>query len=156
MNSQPTHEDANLILRLYELRREEKLRQAREWYTQSYRPVSTVEEHMAQCPPGSQNNAYFRMVTSYWDMTSSFVTSGVLNQNLFLDSAGELRFVWTKAKDIVPAIRAALSNPRYLSNLEKIGNAAIERMNQADPKAYSSFVERVVKGWAQTATQAQG
>ena len=148
MTDKPTYDDANLILRLYELRREEKLRQAREWFAQQFKPAKTIEELMAQCPPGSQANSFYRMVTSYWDMAASFVTTGVLNQEMLLQSAGELLFVWTKAKDVTPHMRKLFANPKYLANLETVGNAAIARMNESDPKAYETFVERVIYGMA--------
>src|SRR4051812_42011292 len=97
-----TYEDANLLLRLYELRREEKLRKAREWFSKNFH-VSNLEEFQKQYPPGSEENAYVRMVQSYWDMAASFVTSGVLQRELFMENSRELLFVWERVRDIVPA-----------------------------------------------------
>lgn len=156
MNTQPTYDDVNLILRLYELRREEKLRSAREWYVKEFKTPATAEDFMAQCPLGSENNTSFRMVTSYWDMVASFITSGVLHQELTLQNGGELLFVWTKVRNVVPAIRELLKNPRFLANLETVGIAAINRMNEADPLAYETFVERIVKTTEQTAAATAG
>ena len=99
--------------------------------------------------PGSQENTYFRMVVSYWDMAASFVTSGVLNQDLFLETNGELLFVWEKIKAAVPDMRANNKNPKYLHNLEAVGNAAIKRM---DPGAYQHF-SGMVKGLAAAGRQ---
>lgn len=147
-----TYDDANLILRLYELRREEKMRQAREWFMRSFK-AATLEECMALCPPESEGNTYFRMVTSYWEMVASFVTSGVLNQELFLQSGNELLFVWTRVKDLTPEFRTRFSNPNMLVNMEIVAKAAIERMNHADPNAYRTFQEQVVGG---TLRAAQG
>src|SRR5437763_17211332 len=110
MANQATYDDANLVLRLYELRREEKMRKAREWFGQNYR-ANTMEEAMQIIPMGSETNAYFRMVVSYWEMAASFVTSGVLNQELFFESNGELLFVWERVKPILPAFRAMTKNP---------------------------------------------
>ena len=67
MQRPATHEDANLILRLYDLRREEKLRQARDWFFKNFH-ARNIEEFGKLCPHGSQEHAYHRMVTSYWDM----------------------------------------------------------------------------------------
>ena len=92
----PTHHDVDVILKLYELRREERMRKARGWLF-GYR-ASSAAEHQAACPPGSEQDAYYRMVTSYWDMAASFVSSGAINKELFLQSAGELLFVWEKTK----------------------------------------------------------
>ena len=70
MVPKPTYDDVNLILRLYEARREDKLRTAREWFAQNFR-FHTMEEYNRGCPPGSSMNAYARMVMSYWDMVAS-------------------------------------------------------------------------------------
>jgi hypothetical protein len=79
----------------------------------------------------------------YWEMAASFITSGVLNQELFLQSGGELLFIWTKIQDVVPEVRKAFNNPKYMSNVEKVANAMIDNMNRASPKAYEEFVARV-------------
>jgi len=106
----PTYDDANLILRLYEERREDKMRAARDWFAQSFK-YHTMEEFNRGCPPGSSMNAYARMVLSYWEMVSSFVTGGVLNQELFFQSGMELLFVWVRVRDLVPLMREANKNP---------------------------------------------
>jgi hypothetical protein len=138
MANQATYDDANLILRLYELRREEKLRAARDWFGGNFK-ASTMEELMKVAPPGSQENAYFRMIVSYWEMAASFVTSGVLNRELFLESNGELVFVWERVRDIAPHFRAWLKNPHAWHNLEAVGNAGIERLKSISPEAYEGF-----------------
>ncbi|HTR39209.1 MAG TPA: hypothetical protein VMH80_25210 [Bryobacteraceae bacterium] len=137
----PTHHDAELILKLYELRREDRMRKARNWLA-GYK-VGTLAEHQAACPPGSDADASFRMVTSYWDMAASFVTSGALNQELFLQSGGELLFIWTKISPLVEETRKALGMPRYLGHMEQVAKMQIENMNRANPKAYESMVARV-------------
>lgn len=135
MANQATYDDANLILRLYELRREETMRKARAWFF-GFTPTK-----LEDAPPmGSPENAYVRMVTSYWDMAASFVTKGVLNEELFLETQGEALFVWEKMRPIVPAMRQANSMPAYLANLESVANAAIKRMG---PEAYQSFSARI-------------
>jgi len=141
MDNQATYDDVNLILKLYELRRDERLREARKWFAGL--KVKTLAELQAACPPGSEQDASLRMVTSYWEMAASFITSGVLNQELFVQSGGELLFVWTKIQDVVPDIRKAFSNPKYLSNVETVAKALIDNMNRANPKAYEAFVARV-------------
>jgi L-rhamnose mutarotase len=128
-----TYDDANLLLRLYELRREEKLRQARDWFSKNFH-ANTIEEFQKLCPQGSQENAYFRMVSSYWDMAASFVTNGVLHQELFIQNSRELLFVWIRMSDIIPAWRERMSNPNIAKNLEILANIMIER-----EKRQSSF-----------------
>jgi hypothetical protein len=141
MNPAPTYDDVNLILKLYELRREDKLREARA-FMGKYR-AGTPEEHLKLCPPGSPEDAQFRMTLSYWDMAASFVTSGVLHQDLFLQSSQELLFVWEKVRDFVPAYRQLSKNPLMWAHLEKVAQASIERMNKANPEAYAEFSKRV-------------
>lgn len=142
MQSQPTYDDVTLILRLYELRREEKMREARTWFAGKFR-ASTLEELGQVCPPGSQQDAWFRMVITYWDMVASFITSGVLNQELFLESGNELLYAWEKIRDLVPLWRQAASNPLIAANIEKVATAGIERMSKANPNAYKIFAARV-------------
>ena len=77
MHSRATYDDAKLILSLYETRREERMRKARAWFAGSFKPKS-LEDFTALCPPGSDENASYRMVTTYWEMVASFIASGVL------------------------------------------------------------------------------
>src|SRR5713226_9901424 len=110
-------DDVNLILKLYDMRRESRLREARRWFSASFK-VKTIEEFDAICPPGSEANASFRMVTTYWEMVASFLTSGVLNAELFYQSGRELLFVWERVRDVVPALRDQYTHPLELTNLE--------------------------------------
>jgi len=135
---QPNHHDVDVILKLYELRREERMRKARAWLF-GYKAANAAE-HRAACPPGSDEDAYFRMVTSYWDMAASFVTSGAVNKELFLQSAGEALFVWEKTKGTIVDGRKLMGNPKYLSNLEKLAEGLVERMG---PQAYETFAAGV-------------
>jgi hypothetical protein len=116
--SVPTYEDAELVLKLYELRREEKLRAARDWFVAKFFP-SSVSEIQTLASAGGQEYAYYRMVTSYWDMAASFVVRGVLNADLFLDSATEMVMVWAKLEPLAPKIREAMTAPGFLANVEK-------------------------------------
>ena len=140
MGVQATYDDANLLLRLYELRREEKLREARAWFVRNYY-AATMEEHSAVCPPGSQEDTYFRMVTSYWDMTASLITTGVLNQDLFLESGNELILAWDRVRDLIPAMRAAMS-PLVMKNVEQVAQAGIARIEKLQPGGFEKFSAR--------------
>jgi hypothetical protein len=141
METPPTYDDVNLILKLYDLRREEKLREARKWFGKFQ--AATLAEKEALCPPGSDEDAYFRMVVTYWEMTASFITSGVLHRELFLQSGNELLFVWEKIRDVLPEWRTAIGNPKFLANMEAVSKSAIEFMNRGNPKAYEAFSKRV-------------
>jgi L-rhamnose mutarotase len=135
-----TYDDANLLLRLYELRREEKLRAARDWFAKNFH-ASTLEEMQKLCPMGSQENAYLRMVTGYWDMAASFVTSGVLHQELFAQSSREMLFVWIRISDIIPAWREVSKNPDIVKNMETVADAMIEEEKRKG--SYDAFCNMV-------------
>jgi hypothetical protein len=115
-----TTEDANLILRLYELRREEVMRKARNFVMLQFYPQS-VEDVMAlfSNTESPEHNAYFRQVLSYWDMAASLVNHGTINEELFFDTNGEYLAVWAKFGDFVPKLRETFG-PQFLANLEKL------------------------------------
>ena len=138
----PTHEDAKLLLQLYEMRREPRLREARQWFIASFR-AKTFEDWMKLCPPGSEQNASFRMVTSYWEMVSSIVASGVLNQELFFQNNREMLLCWTRIRDLVPHVRAQNKNPIEWRNIETVAHAFIQWWNANAPGAYEAFCERI-------------
>jgi hypothetical protein len=142
MPTQATYDDANLCLRLYELRREDTLRRARAWFAQNFGPT-TMEELTKVAPPGSQENTYMRMVTSYWDMAAAFVTSGVLNQELFFQTNPECLFVWERFRHLLPALREAFKNPKAYHNLETVGNAFMKHMEAGGPEALPAFQTRI-------------
>ena len=142
MLAHATYDDVNLILQLYDLRREEKLRKAREWFGWSFK-VQTLDELNALCPPGSDENAYYRMVISYWEMVASFITSEVLNQELFFQSGRELLFVWERICGLLPHVREMAKDPALFQNLEKVALSYIQWMNANSPDSYSAFSARV-------------
>ena len=142
MTSKATYDDANLILRLYELRREEKMRTARDWFAQNFH-FKTLEEFNRQCPASSSMNAYSRMVMSYWEMVASFITSGVLNQELFFQNGSEMLFVWERVRELIPEIREAYKNPTYFQNVETVANAFIKWLNERAPEAHAAFAARI-------------
>ena len=137
-----TFDDANLILKLYDLRREPRLRDARRWFVASFK-VKTLAELGALCPPGSEESASYRQVTTYYEMVASFLTSGVLNAELFYQSGRELLLVWERMRDVLPEIRAANQNPSEYRNLELAARAFSERWKAQVPGAYEAFSKRV-------------
>jgi hypothetical protein len=76
-------------------------------------------------------------------MAASFVTSGVLNFELFAASGNELLFIWTRIRKLVPEVRAAFNSKRAYENLEKVGQMMVDRMNAGDPETYAAFEKRV-------------
>jgi hypothetical protein len=142
MDQQATYDDVNLIVKLYELRREERMRKARK-DVGGLKRFQNVAEFQAAHPMGSQVEESLRMVTSYWNMVASFVTSGVLNKELFAQNCGELLFTWEKIKDLVPETRQMFNNPKHLSHMEAGAKLLIDEMNRSNPKAYEVFSARV-------------
>ena len=140
--ARPTYDDVNLILKLYDLRREHRLREARRWFAASFK-VKTLEEFTALCPGGSEPNASYRMVTGYWDMVASFVTSGVLHQGLLFQSGRELLFTSERVRDVLPKIRDTYKNPLELKNVEVVAKAYVDWWNKQAPGAYDAFSNRV-------------
>lgn len=110
------HKDAELILRLYEMRRDPVMREARDWFL-TFNPDS-VEDIKAAI--FSDKGAYYRMVTTYWDMACSFVNHGALDEDMFNDANGEHLMVFSKIYPFVEELRAHFNNPNSLKNLEKV------------------------------------
>ena len=114
-----THDQANLMLRLYEMRREARLREAREWFVMNFHAKS-LEEVMQKFPIGSKENTNMRMVASYWDMCASIVNRGLIDDELYFESNGEAWMVWDRLREIAPSWRTTFSNPQLFMNLEKL------------------------------------
>jgi hypothetical protein len=110
------HHDADLILKLYELRREKTMRDARNWFFQ-FNPQG--KEDFIDVLTSDKSGLY-RMVISYWDMACSFVNNGALDAQMFNDANGEHLFVYAKLEPFLPALREEMGNPNFLSHLEKV------------------------------------
>lgn len=108
-------EDANLIIKLYDLRREKVMREARTWFF-TFNPESTQDFIDVIT---SDKSAYFRMVVSYWDMAASFVNNGAIDEGMFNDANGEHLFVFAKVGRFLPELRT-MFGPHYLQHLEKV------------------------------------
>lgn len=114
-----TADDAKLILELYELRREETMRQARAFVTgPDFMPAST-KDLMDIVMTDPQKSAYFRQASSYWEMAAALVNHGSIDSGLFYDTNGEYLAVWAKIGDFVPELRA-IFGPQYMKNLEQL------------------------------------
>lgn len=109
-------EDANLILKLYELRREEVMREARNWFIW-FNPTS-MQDIMDVLM--GEHSAYYRMVTSYWEMAATLVNHGAIDQQMFTEANGEHMVVYAKVEPFLAEMRAFFNNPRGMANLEKL------------------------------------
>jgi hypothetical protein len=110
-------EDANLIMRLYELRREETMRQARDWFTTDFAPQSAQD--LLAAIRGA-DNAKYRMVTTYWDMAAAFVNHGAIDEELFNDIHNEHIAVFAKIEPYLAEFRQLAGTPWYLTHLEQL------------------------------------
>ena len=121
------HQDVALILKLYELRREEGLRRARKWYFTEFNPQS-ADDIVKVFGSGHDGSASYRMITSYWDMAASLVNNGGIDEKLFQDANGEHVAVFCKLQPFIEEVRQTVGMPDYLRQLEtlvmKVPNAA--------------------------------
>jgi hypothetical protein len=106
------YESATLLIRLYELRRETTMREARNWYVRSFHPATADEMLHVLAGP---NSGHFRMVTTYWDMACSFVLNGAIDEKMFLDANGEQHVIYAKVEPFIDAYRAAVSRTAMVS-----------------------------------------
>ncbi len=136
------HEDANLILRLYEIRREDAMRRARAWFISEFHPEK-LEDIMSIL--FSPHSADFRMVASYWDMAAAFVNYGAIDEAMFNDINTEHVAIYAKLEPFVAEIRAMPGVPPYLylKNLEPL----VLRMPDAEQRIASMrrFMKRPVE-----------
>ena len=120
-------EEAGLILKLYELRREDTMRKARDWYFREFNPQSLADFNNAMF---GEHSGYLRMVVSYWDMAAALVNNGAISLELFNNSNGEHIGVFSKCEPLLGEIRSAYG-PQYAANLEKLIDATPEGRKRA-------------------------
>lgn len=113
------HEEANLILKLYELRRDPTMRQGRDWCFMEFNPETMADLNNAMF---SEHSGHVRMVLSYWDMAAALVNQGAISLDLFNETNGEHFSVFAKMEPLLDEARAAFG-PQFLANLEKLIDA---------------------------------
>jgi hypothetical protein len=131
METKPTHEQAQLHLQVYELRREAKLRQARDWFFKNFL-VESLEDWM--------------MVLSNWDQACALLNYGLLHEDLFFETSGEFFGVWERVKPIVPQAREKFVNKQFLAHLEKAAHryeAWVESRNPGSIAAMREFMRQM-------------
>jgi hypothetical protein len=121
MAKKPTIADAQLILQLYDLRREAEMRKARHWWAGEFLPQSADDVLKVAWAMGTQENAWFRQVAGYWGMAASFVLQGVLNEDLFLQPgfSGEMFLIYAKIHPFIKELRQKLNDPNAWLTIEK-------------------------------------
>ena len=122
MAKKPTVSDAQLILHLYDLRREAEMRKARNWWFAEFFPQNADEFLQVSWAIGTQENNWLRQVGGYWGMAASFVLHGVLNEELFLQPAfsGEMFLIFAKVQPFLKELREKLGDPHVFRNIETV------------------------------------
>jgi hypothetical protein len=118
METKPTFEQAQLHLQIYEMRREARLRQARDWFFKNYF-ADTIEDAMRIAGFGTEGGTFTMMVVSYWDQACAFLNYGLLHEDLFFETNGEFFGVWERVRATVPGLRKMFVTDSYLANVEK-------------------------------------
>ena len=131
-----TYHDAELILKLYDLRRESEMRKARAYLGGEFWPASFDDFNKTVNVPGSDANRYWRQAMSFWEMAAQLVLHGALNEELFLDTAGEMFFLLAKVKPFLPDIRKAQG--QVFTGIETLATRS-----EAGRKKLAAFEERV-------------
>jgi hypothetical protein len=133
-------ESADLIMKLYDLRREEKMREARGWIV-SFFPESAADIMKAMV--AAETSGKFRMVTTYWDMAAGFVNHGAIDEEMFFESNGECVLVFSKVEPFLEEVRQIMGSPNYLKNLETL------IMKMPDAKALLASRREMMQRWMQ-------
>jgi hypothetical protein len=142
MKEVPDDRDAELMLRLYELRREEKLRLARDWVIREFH-ADSLDDFFKRFPPGTKENDYFRMAVSYWDMAASIVNHGLIHEGFFFESNGEFWIIWMKIARLIPERRSSSKNPLIYHHLETLAGKYEKWMEKRAPEALAVLGERI-------------
>jgi hypothetical protein len=116
----PDHHDAEILLKLYELRREPEMRRARDWATQEFRPSSAAEVLSILRERGSDHNRWLRQFITYYEMVGSLVHRGILDRDLLEDSVGEYIGIYVMLKPFLKELREALGIPSFMTNMERL------------------------------------
>jgi hypothetical protein len=124
MAKKPGFQDAELILKLYDLRREPEMRKARNWWAADFWPESADDFMKTAMAVGTQENNWLRQVGGYWDLAASLVVHGTLNEALFLEPSfcNEMFLMYAKIQPFLKELRVKMQNPHMLANIEKVVN----------------------------------
>ncbi len=122
MPKKATTTDAELILKIYDLRREPEMRKARNWWGNEFWPQSADDLIRIAMTFPSQENTWLRQVAGYWDMVASLVVHGALSEELFLEpgNSGELFFIFAKIQPYVKEFREKMQSPEAFINIERV------------------------------------
>ena len=117
--SLPNHHDAELVLKLYDLRRESVMRDARNWMA-TFNPQSIDDLMKVMSDFTNKGNAYLRQVCSYWEMVAALILHGTLNKDLAFDTLGEMYFVYAILQPVMEDFRKTLNAPEFFKNVQQV------------------------------------
>jgi hypothetical protein len=122
MAKKATAADAEIILKLYDLRREPELRKARNWWLITFWPLTGDDYLKVSNALGTQENAWLRQVNGYWDMAAAMVLHGAVNVDLFVEGgvSGEMFFLFAKIQPILKELRGKMQSPGFFKNVETV------------------------------------
>jgi hypothetical protein len=120
MAKKPTAADAQLILQLYDLRREAEMRKARSWWGGSFWPQNADDCVKVATAFSIPENAWLRQVAGYWEMAAALVLQGALNEDLFFDCSAEMWFTLSKLSPFLKDVRKKMDSPHLLARVEKL------------------------------------
>jgi hypothetical protein len=122
MPKKASSRDAQLILQLYDLRREAEMRKAREWWATQFWPNNADDFLKVAWAPGTQENRWLRQVAGYWGIAASFVLQGALDEDLFLvpGFSGEMFIMFAKLYPFMEELREKLGDPEAFLDIERV------------------------------------
>jgi L-rhamnose mutarotase len=135
-----TPADAQVILQLFELRREAEMRKARDWFAK-FDPQSVDDIMSTVMQFGTDGNRYFRMVTSYWEMAATMANHGAVNEQLFLDTQAEMFFIFAKLHPHLQGFREKMGSPDAMKNVEMLINKS--EASKKKLEAFKARIERI-------------
>ncbi|MCI0356184.1 MAG: DUF4760 domain-containing protein [Acidobacteria bacterium] len=128
-----------MLLRVYDLRREARLRAGRDWFANNFAP-KTMAEMQHLMPPGSDESAYVRMVVSYWEMVCALLNHGLLHEDLFFETSGEQYMVWVRLEPLIAEVRKQFSRHSF-------------KQLELAAKKYEKWLEKRERGYVQRIRQ---
>src|SRR3984893_14015856 len=154
MATKPTHEQAQLHLQVYDLRREARLREGREWFFKNY-IVDSLDDVMRIAAPGTESGALAMMVLSYWEQACALLNYGLLHEDLFFETSGEFFGVWELVKPTIAQGREKFANKQFLAHMEKAAQRYETWIEKRSPGHLAAMRQFMKQMRSQTATAAK-
>ena len=140
MAAKPTYEQGQLHLQVYDLRREERLRKARDWFQQNFK-AQTIDDIERLAPTGSEKSAFVGMVLGYWEQACTLLNYGLLHEGLFFETSGEFYGIYDQIKNVLPEFREKMGDKYMMSNLEKAAKRFESWSNKRSPGSIDKMRE---------------